>query len=81
MFKMEMLFLTPLLALAITGCGDVTVNQPARRVIIEEKKETPVIIEKTTVKEPVVIEKTVVEKPVIIEKTTVEKPVIVIDKH
>ncbi len=62
---------TLLFGLTLAGCGDVTVNTPSHpRVIVEEKKEQPVIVEKT-----------VVEKPVIVEKTTVEKPVIVIDKH
>lgn len=72
MLKVTSIVSTILLSLTIAGCGDVTVNQPARpTVVIEEKKSAPVIIEK----------KTVVEKPVIIEKTTVEKPVIVIEKH
>ena len=68
--KLTSIASTILLSVTIAGCGDLTVNQPARpTVIIEEKKSSPVIIEKT------------IEKPVIIQKTTVEKPIIVIEKR
>lgn len=74
--------LVVLFSVVLTGCGDITVNQPARKVIIEDNRPAPVVIEKT-VEKPVIIEKTtVVEKPVIVEKRTiVEKPIIVIEKH
>jgi len=81
MQKLEIVLSAMLGAAAISGCGDVTVNQPARRVIIEEKKEAPVVIEKTIVEKPVIIEKPVVDKPVVVEKKTVERPVIVIEKR
>lgn len=68
MRKVAMFFGTMLFGLVFTGCGDITVNNPPKRVIIEEKKEKPVIIEKTVVEKPVIIEKTTVEKPIIIEK-------------
>lgn len=77
MYKINIAVAMTVLSVSITGCGDITVNQPARRVIVEK----PVVIEKTIVEKPVVIEKTVVEKPVIVEKTTVEKPVILIEKR
>lgn len=72
MRKVTLVVSTFLLSLTFAGCGDLTINQPARPAVVIEKK----VVEK-----PVIIEKTTVEKPVIIEKTTVEKPVIVIEKH
>lgn len=72
MGKVGMIFSTMLFSITLAGCGDVTVNPPARPVVVREK---PVIVEKTVVEKPVIIEKTVVEKPV------VEKKTIIIDKR
>jgi hypothetical protein len=70
--------IVPIAALfGLAGCGDITVNNPPKRIIIEDKKVQPAIIEKTIVEKPIIIEKTVVEKPVVIEKTTIEKPIII----
>jgi len=71
MRKMEIMIWALPVALTLSGCGDLTVNQPAKpSIIIEEKKDRPLIIEKTTV-----------EKPVIIENKREEKPIITIEKH
>ena len=53
-----------LFSFALSGCGDVTVNQPARRVIIEKKEDAPIVVEKTVVEKPVIV----VKKTTVIEK-------------
>ncbi|HLX65237.1 MAG TPA: hypothetical protein VKX17_28470 [Planctomycetota bacterium] len=68
MRKVVMLCSAMLIGLAFTGCGDITVNNPPKRIIVEGNKEQPVIVEKTIVEKPVIVEKTTAEKPVIIEK-------------
>jgi hypothetical protein len=69
MRTVKTIYISAFCSLALAGCGDINVSQPGRPVIIEEKKDHPVIVEKT-----------IVEKPVIVEKTTTEKPAIIIDK-